>query len=143
MAELSEHRRQRRVWYLVGGLLVAAFLVYGATSFRSYLTPYVSFDEARQRGGTVQVKGSLVPGSPDYSVGDQVLRFGLADGDSQPLTVVYRGPRPANFEEATQVVAIGAYRDGTFHAEHLLVKCPSKYQGVDQDPDRHSTASSG
>jgi cytochrome c-type biogenesis protein CcmE len=42
--------------------------------------------------------------------------------------------KPGNFNEATQVVAIGRYRDGVLEAEKLLVKCPSKYQGLDEDP---------
>ena len=36
---MTDHRRQRRLWYIVGGVVIAAFLAYGATSFRSYLTP--------------------------------------------------------------------------------------------------------
>jgi cytochrome c-type biogenesis protein CcmE len=35
---------------------------------------------------------------------------------------------PGNFDQATSIVAIGHYKDGTFAAEQLLVKCPSKYQ---------------
>lgn len=135
---MTDHSRQRRLWYIVGGVLVAAFLAYGATSFRSYLTPYVSFDEATRSSRTVQVAGSLVPGSPEYLEQEQLLRFGLADEGGHKLTVVYKGVRPANFDEATQVVAVGAYKDGAFHAEQLLVKCPSKYQGVEQDVTQHS-----
>jgi len=135
---MTDHRSQRRLWYIVGGVLVAAFLAYGATSFRSYLTPYVTFDEAARSPRTVQVAGALVPGSPAYSEQEQVLRFGLADDDGRRLNVVYKGVRPANFDEATQVVAVGAFRDGAFHAEQLLVKCPSKYQGVEQDVTQHS-----
>ena len=134
---MADPKRQRKLWYLFGGLLVAAFLAYGATSFRSYLTPYVSFEEAARSKGTVQVAGALVPGSPEYVEQDHLLRFGLVEDGGRTLTVVYSGARPANFDEATQVVAVGAYRDGAFHAEQLLVKCPSKYQGVEQDPNKH------
>ena len=52
------------------------------------------------------------------------------------MPVMYEGVKPGNFEEATEIVAIGSYRDGAFHAEQLLVKCPSKYQGVDEDPSQ-------
>jgi cytochrome c-type biogenesis protein CcmE len=134
---MTDPHRARRLWYVVGSLLVVAFLAYGATSFRSYLTPYVSFDEAARKQGTVQVAGSLVPGSPAYVEQGQVLSFGIADGKGGTMTVLYKGARPANFEEATQVVAVGAFRDGAFHAEQLLVKCPSKYQGVEQDVQKH------
>jgi hypothetical protein len=40
--------------------------------------------------------------------------------------------KPNNFEAASQVVAIGSYKDGVFYAEDMLVKCPSKYQGETQ-----------
>jgi cytochrome c-type biogenesis protein CcmE len=135
---MADPKRQRRLWYVVGGVLVVAFLAYGATSFRTYLTPYVSFAEATRTSGTVQVAGALVAGSPEYLEQEQVLRFGLAETGGQTLTVVYKGVRPANFEDATQVVAVGSYREGAFHAEQLLVKCPSKYQGVAQDVRQHS-----
>jgi cytochrome c-type biogenesis protein CcmE len=36
-------------------------------------------------------------------------------------------------------VAVGSYREGAFHADQLLVKCPSKYQGLDEDPSRHGS----
>jgi cytochrome c-type biogenesis protein CcmE len=49
------------------------------------------------------------------------------------LPVRYDGLKPANFEEAISIVAIGRW-DGAaerVHADKLLVKCPSKYQGVE------------
>jgi cytochrome c-type biogenesis protein CcmE len=49
--------------------------------------------------------------------------------------VTYRDVKPANFEEAVSIVAIGTYRTGAFHAEKLLVKCPSKYQG--EETEKH------
>jgi cytochrome c-type biogenesis protein CcmE len=55
------------------------------------------------------------------------------DEDGNTMTVHYDGVKPGNFEEAVQIVAVGSYRDGVFHAEQLLVKCPSKYQGLEDD----------
>jgi cytochrome c-type biogenesis protein CcmE len=45
--------------------------------------------------------------------------------------VRYHGLRPANFEDAISIVAIGSWDAGAneFAARKLLVKCPSKYQG--------------
>jgi cytochrome c-type biogenesis protein CcmE len=134
---MSDPRRQRRLWYIVGGIIVVGFLAYGATSFKSYLTPYVSFEQAQKSGSKVQVAGKLVPGSPRYVKEEQALRFALADDDGNTLVVVYTDERPSNFEDATQVVAVGEFRDGAFHAENLLVKCPSKYQGIEEDPRSH------
>ncbi len=134
---MTDARRQRRLWYAIGGVLVVAFLAYGATSFKSNLTPYVSFAEAMRSGAKVQVAGGLVPGSTAYVEEGQHLRFGIEDDEGHTLTVLYEGTKPGNFEEATQVVAVGRYTDGSFHAEQLLVKCPSKYQGVPSDAGEH------
>ena len=60
---MTDSRRQRRIWYAVGGVLVVAFLAYGTTSFKSNLTPYVSFEEAIQSERKVQVAGGLVEDS--------------------------------------------------------------------------------
>ncbi|MEE4272943.1 MAG: cytochrome c maturation protein CcmE [Thermoanaerobaculales bacterium] len=136
---MSDPRKQRRVWYTVGGLLIVAFLAYGATSFKSNLTPYVSFEEAQKSSRKVQVAGGLVPGSTSYVEDKEMLQFGMVEDSGETMTVLYEGVKPGNFEEATQIVAIGSYSDGAFHAKQLLVKCPSKYQGVDDDPSRHTS----
>jgi cytochrome c-type biogenesis protein CcmE len=35
---------------------------------------------------------------------------------------------PADFTKSEQVVVIGAYKNGQFIADKILMKCPSKYQ---------------
>ncbi len=129
---MTDSRRQRRVWYVVGGVLVVAFLAFGATSFKSSLTPYVSFAEAMDSASQVQVAGALVQKSSKYVEASQELEFTLREPSGRTLPVVYKGTKPGNFEDATQVVAIGTFQDGAFHAEQLLVKCPSKYQGIEE-----------
>ena len=130
---MTDSRRQRRIWYAVGGVLVVAFLAYGTTSFKSNLTPYVSFEEAAQSQRKVQVAGGLVENSTEYVDESQELRFTMVEEGGETMTVLYEGVKPGNFEEAVQIVAIGNYGDGVFHAEQLLVKCPSKYQGLEDD----------
>jgi len=135
---MTDHRRQRRLWYIIGGVIVVAFLAYGTTSFKSYLTPYVSFEEAMRSAGKVQVAGELLQGSSQYLEESGVLSFGITDEQGTSLQVMYGGVKPSNFEEATQVVAVGQWRDDAFHAEQLLVKCPSKYEGIEEDVSTHS-----
>jgi cytochrome c-type biogenesis protein CcmE len=131
---MSDSKKQRRVWYTVGGVLIVAFLAYGATSFKSNLTPYVSFEEAQRSARKVQVAGGLVPDSTTYIEDKGMLQFGMVEEDGNTMTVLYEGVKPGNFEEATQIVAIGTYSEGVFHANQLLVKCPSKYQGLEEAP---------
>ena len=130
---MTDPRRQRRIWYAVGAVLVVAFLAYGTTSFKSNLTPYVSFEEASRSGKKVQVAGGLVENSTEYIDASEELQFDMVDEDGNTMTVHYDGVKPGNFEEAVQIVAVGSYSDGVFHAEQLLVKCPSKYQGLEDE----------
>ena len=136
---MKDPRRQRRLWYVIGGILIAAFLAYGATSFTSNLTPYVSFQDAMSKASKVQVAGALVQGSTRYVEATEELSFGIEDEDGNTMPVLYEGVKPGNFEEATQIVAVGTYHDGAFHAEQLLVKCPSKYQGIEEDVSDHGS----
>jgi cytochrome c-type biogenesis protein CcmE len=137
---MSDPRRQRRIWYAVGAVLVVAFLAYGTTSFKANLTPYVSFDEATSSGRKCQVAGGLVQNSVSYIDATEELRFEMVEEESSGvMPVLYRGIKPGNFEEAVQIVAIGSYYDGAFHAEQLLVKCPSKYQGLEDDVTKHDS----
>ena len=136
---MSDPKKQRRVWYIVGGVLIVAFLAYGATSFKSNLTPYVSFEEAQRSPRKVQVAGGLVPDSTSYIEDKEMLEFGMVEENGDTMTVHYEGVKPGNFEEATQIVAIGSYSDGVFHAKQLLVKCPSKYQGVEGEERSYGT----
>jgi cytochrome c-type biogenesis protein CcmE len=130
---MTDSRRQRRIWYAVGGVLVVAFLAYGTTSFKSNLTPYVSFEEASRSARKVQVAGGLVENSTKYLDATEELQFAMVDEGGNTLTVHYNGVKPGNFEEAVQIVAVGSFHEGVFHAEQLLVKCPSKYQGLEDD----------
>jgi cytochrome c-type biogenesis protein CcmE len=67
----------------------------------------------------------------------QYLSFRLKDENGEVLPVEYKGVIPGNFDQATSIVAIGRYDNGTFAAEQLLVKCPSKYQAEADKGARH------
>jgi cytochrome c-type biogenesis protein CcmE len=126
---------KKKSTYVLGGLLLAAFAGFSLASFNKALTPYVDYAAARADGGrTVQVAGGLVADSSSYDDGSGALFFTLADAESgERLPVRYEGLKPANFEEAISIVAIGRYDEGAavFQADKLLVKCPSKYQGAE------------
>lgn len=113
------------------GLVVLAVVV-GVSSFNKTVTPYISFAEARRSTGLVQVNGVLADKEYVMRQEEQFLSFRLRDEAGEVLPVEYRGVIPGNFDQATSIVAIGRYRAGTFEAEQLLVKCPSKYQAEGQ-----------
>ncbi len=116
--------------YWAGGLILIGFLVLGLSTFTRSMTPYVSFHEAREARRTVQVMGALEKGTARYDSGTKTLFFNLLDPRThEKIPVAYTDVKPANFEDALSVVAIGRYDRDVFRAEKLLVKCPSKYQG--------------
>lgn len=111
----------------LGIILIA--IIYGAfgfkDAFRSYTTSVV---EAQASGRQVQLAGFL--GSTGEYDAQGRWTFLLQDEDGALLKIVSDDPRPANFEQATSIVAIGHYdaAQDAFLADDLLVKCPSKYQ---------------
>lgn len=113
----------------IGLAIIIGTLVFGGVLFVKGITPYVTFDEARHaQGNTVQVMGKLDKTSISYTA-DKAIRFTLVSDKGDRLPVTFTASRPANFEEAVQVTAIGTYDGRIFQADNLLVKCPSKYQG--------------
>lgn len=111
----------------IGIILIA--VVYGLfgvkDSFRSYTT---SVEEAKSTTRSVQLAGFL--GSQGEYDDQGRWTFLLEDEMGQQVKVVSAEPRPANFDQAISIVAIGQYNTSseTFMADSLLVKCPSKYQ---------------
>jgi len=132
--------RSRVILGTLGVAAIVGFLAFGATAFRSNLTPYVSFQQARATKDAVQVAGKLIQGSDSFDQASSRLVFTLQDDHGDTMRVAYKGLKPGNFNEATQVVAIGRFHGGLLEAEKLLVKCPSKYQGLDDKAPRASSS---
>lgn len=111
--------------------LMALFVGYAGLTLSESVTPYVSIAEAEASGSTVQVKGLLDEKSPPPEQFADEFRFVLKDEvDGRTMAVKYAGMKPDRFDEAYHIVAIGKYdgSDGAFHANKLLIKCPSKYE---------------
>jgi cytochrome c-type biogenesis protein CcmE len=121
-------------YYLLGTVLLLAFAGFSLSSFKETLTPYVNYKQARETSRVVQVAGALEKGSSKYVDTEDFLYFTLQDPESkETLRVRYKGLKPANFEDAISIVAIGQFDESAkeFEANKLLVKCPSKYQGAE------------
>ncbi len=118
--------------FSLSGLVL--FLVISFYAFKSSLTPYVSFKEARELKKTVQIAGVLERNSINYSKESRELQFIMKEKDKNDLMKIsYFGPKPLNFEDAESIVAIGSYEGNLFKAKEILVKCPSKYQGTETE----------
>jgi len=118
-----------KIRYVIAAFVIVGFVIYGAVSLKTSLTPYVSFAEAKAASQTVQVMGELQKTATRYDTTASLLYFTLKDKKGELLEVSYKGVKPGNFDQAAQIVAIGDYQGKVFEADQLLVKCPSKYQG--------------
>lgn len=113
--------------HLVGLMLIIAFIIFAAVTFRNTVTPYVTFTQARTMAGSVQVRGQLADALAITDSGGRI-QFPLQDERGEVVTVVYSGAKPDGLWQTVGIVAVGRFENGLFAADKLLVKCPSKYQ---------------
>lgn len=119
-----------RIGALVSGVVAVGAIVALVAAFVTNASPYVTLAEAKTHSGNrLHVAGDIVPGTVQNNLGSGVLTFELKDSAGQQSVVEYRGPAVSNLAEAKQVVVVGAVKDGVFHANKMLVKCPSRYEG--------------
>jgi cytochrome c-type biogenesis protein CcmE len=128
--------------YLLGLALIAAAVVFLiVTSMSANAQYFYTVDELRSKGQgivdqNVRVSGAVVNSSTKFEVRDNqpYLEFEIADADKvgtqTPLRIVYNGPKPDLIEEpqAQAIVEGHLGADGNFHADNLLLKCPSRYE---------------
>lgn len=137
--------------YIIGTAVIVVALVWGASAFFKSTVQYVSIEQAAMSARTVQVMGKIDFDRVNYNQDDSRLEFAIYDAEAESvhgarhLPVVYYGVVPGNFDQATSVVLKGKPdQSGTFVAEQMLIKCPSKYQGEDgseyQDVKKHDEA---
>ena len=114
---------------LIGLAFVGVFGFFVVTSFSQQVSGYETFTEAAESGRRAHVVGTRLESEPArYDPDRNVFTFVMADEDGTARRVVYANPKPASFEDAEQVVVEGQMlATGDFEAEHILVKCPSKY----------------
>ena len=111
-------------------VVIIAALIFGAVSFVETNVEYTDFREAHTVDRKVQVKGTWVQErETTFDADKSLFTFYMVDENGQLERVEYRGAKPNNFEIADAIVVKGKYLDGTFHADDILTKCPSKYEG--------------
>ena len=125
--------------YIIGGVIVVVFVIWGASAFFQTTIQYVSIAQARSADHTVQVMGKIDFDKVNYSPAESSLEFAIYDSEAptkesaEAMDVVYYGVVPGNFDQATSVVLKGKPDGIRFVAEQMLVKCPSKYQGEGEE----------
>jgi cytochrome c-type biogenesis protein CcmE len=131
-----------RAKFLVGGLVILLAVGYLiVSSFGSSAQYFLTVAELRAKGAAmigddVRVSGVVNGDSIVYDAQALRLEFDVVDSLnelSNPLHVVYIGPKPDLMQHEAQAIIEGAWQDdGVFYAHNradsLLLKCPTRYE---------------
>lgn len=147
-----------RMKFIIGGLLIAAavvYLIYSSTaaSAQYFLTVEevaVQGDEVYERA--LRISGAVIGDTIKYDPQTLTLTFTVAHipGDNSEieeqgglafvlhdavvnpgalLKVEHNGPMPDLLQDEAQAIMTGRLgKDGVFYADELLLKCPTKYE---------------
>jgi cytochrome c-type biogenesis protein CcmE len=141
-----------------GVLILAAVVVLIWTSTTQSAEYFYTIDELNAKGTSaidrsMRVSGAVIGDSIQYDAQTLTLTFevahvpadnlaiesegGLAevlhqavlDPSRSRIKVVYQGPKPDLLRNEAQAIMTGRLGpDGVFHAEELLLKCPTRYE---------------
>lgn len=128
--------------FLVGGLVILLAVGYLiVTSFGSSAQYFLTVTELYGKGSDilgedVRISGVVNGDSIRYDSQTLRLEFDVVDNLndlSNPLHVVYIGPKPDLMQHEAQAIIEGAWNsDGIFYAhgraDSLLLKCPTRYE---------------
>jgi cytochrome c-type biogenesis protein CcmE len=134
--DLAERKgANKNLKFIIGGLLIIALvvilIVQATLSTGAY---YLTVSELNSKGATmigerVRVSGAVVADSEDWNAREVTLRFAIHDENNAQLPILFYGPRPDNFARAAEAIIEGELlADGSFKADTLLLKCPSRYE---------------
>ncbi|MHB9149270.1 MAG: cytochrome c maturation protein CcmE [Thermoleophilia bacterium] len=133
----------KKLKFLIGGIVVVGAIASLAFfAVRENMVYYYTVTEALAKGEStnVRVAGDLLNGTlEDTGVGEPI-RFRIYDKavPESTLFVEFTGVVPDSFKDdpATpiEVVVEGdLLKDGTFAADFMMAKCPTKYERTDAD----------
>lgn len=146
-----ERRKKKNLKIVSGMLLIVAAIVYLIFSSLSTVSTsyYLRVGEALQgevdpeKSYRIEGKIDVEKAIYDTQKSPIELKFQIYNEENpeQKLTVIFNDVKPDNFQDATGAVVEGKFQsDGTFKADSLNLKCPSKYEegGLSEDEGRIS-----
>ena len=95
------------------------------------VSTYATFETAITSQSRVKIAGTLDKNKTmeyDPTVDEDRFVFHMSDSDGVSNKVILLKPKPQDFERSEQIVLTGAMENGTFVADEILMKCPSKYK---------------
>ena len=113
------------------GIIIIAIAIGALISTLGNTSTYADFAEAISNPDTeYHVVGKLAKEKPtEYNpeINTDEFTFFLTDNKGVEKKVVLHKSKPQDFERSEQIVVIGKMNGNDFHANEILMKCPSKY----------------
>jgi cytochrome c-type biogenesis protein CcmE len=149
---------QRNKFLLGGLLILAALIYLIVSATRATAEYFMTVDEVTNSGQSMigrslRISGAVVGDTIQYDPqtltltfevahvpGDNneieaegglaaVLHAAVVDSGRSRIKVIYTGPKPDLLKNEAQAIMTGRLdADGVFHADELLLKCPTRYQ---------------
>ncbi len=124
---------------LIGAILIVTFLYFSVSVLQTSTSFYLTVDELVQRETepvqSLQVKGKLVEGTFSRNISRNTLATFMLEENGAQVKATYDGVLPdLFFNPHSEIVLGGTYSPELgFSANRVLVKCPSKYQSLEQE----------
>lgn len=116
--------------HIIGIVIIAIAIGVIFVSLKN-TSKYADFTEAMANPDTeFHVVGKLDKNSPQVyepKINPDEFTFSMVDNKGIEKEVVLHKSRPQDFEKSEQIVLIGKMQGEQFHANDILMKCPSKY----------------
>lgn len=120
------------------GVIVAVIAALVAVGMTQANTFYWTIDEILDQGDeavgkAVKLSGFIVGDSVQWQPEQMELRFELRSEAGDVLPIVYRGMKPDTMHDGWEAIVEGRMNAaGVFDADQLYVKCPSKYEAMEE-----------
>ena len=140
----EESQNNHKFKFIIFGvvlILAIGYMVYAAfpgnVLYFLTVSEFMGSDEYHD-GRRIRVSGTLVDGSFQRIDNSTQSNFQLIDKSGSSvdrLEASYVGVMPdLFFNPHSEIILEGRYEESDiFHAEHILVKCPSKYQAMEEE----------
>lgn len=113
------------------GMIIIAVAIGVIISAYADSSTYGSFNDAKKTEKELHVVGKLNKSKEMVYNPQQdanYFSFYMVDNQGKECKVEFTGTKPQDFEKSEQIVLTGQMENGNFHANKILMKCPSKYQ---------------
>jgi cytochrome c-type biogenesis protein CcmE len=113
------------------GIVIIAVAIGALVATLGNTSTYADFTEAMANPDTefhvVGKLDKLKPTEYDPKVNTDEFTFYMLDNKNVEKKVILHKNKPQDFERSEQIVLIGKMQGEEFHANEILMKCPSKY----------------